>query len=1281
MAGAVQASEIINSEASDGYVSSTVDGAQGGGLTVNTTLNRARAGNWTGGTGQTHAGIFIFQLPDLGAVANPFDTVTFSFTTSAIDKNPAVTYSADLYGIDARSTSDMITSDFYVGDDEDPDATKLQDSIMTPTSTSGSFTSVDISDYLNAQYAAGMNAGDYVFLRVNRDGSTNITDEGNGYIVWASEAADAGDRPSMSYTTIQGTALIVWGTATTVFGGTDVSTRGDLEYAYNAGTTAKTLNGVTFLDGTGPTALGTNITLSGGALATHASVFWRDAAPLTDLSAEYENMMGSGVYLAATTPVTITLTNLTAGREYEVQYWANDSRATDRTLTLASGGNTVVLDLNSTDALGGVGQVVTGTFTADAVTQSFTAEGSISFLVSAIQVRDITVVTLRIDWIGGAGSADWNDTNSWSSIDLPGSVASGNVTFSGAEDGTTLAAPFTFTNASDIQVRAGAAVALNADLSGVDELTLGGEAGSDGGTISQSGGTVSAGSILIGSLAAATSESVYTLSGGSLDASGDLHVNNGTFALEGSAAAVSVDSLTITDLGELSFTLGEAGVSPLAVSHAFSVGDSTARLTVDVSAYTGTATMVELVQFSSLSGTFEPSSIVINGLTAEQGSARIVFDGDSLNLELGPLAYESELAAILALGNLTNAPALYDINNAPTTWAAVSAAAIASGEAQTIYYDGLGYEGHPTRIFAWVGLPADLSSPVPAMVLAHGGGGTAFKEWVDLWTARGYAAIAMDLEGRVSNEIGKKQFDVNLYPGPTRDGIYQSSVIYPSRALPNHWMYHGVADCVLANSLMRSAPEVNADQVGMMGISWGGVITSTTIGIDTRFMFAIPTYGCGHLYDDYNQYADNLADCEFYKQVWDPMMRIHRATMPTMWFSWPQDQHFALDCQAATYLSAPGERMVSLIPYLGHGHKVAYNPGDSYAFADGIISNGTPWCSQQSQALSSNGTATVTFNSAKTLDQAVLISTTGTGWTGDLTWDEAAATLVDNGGGSWTVTASLPEGATAWFVNVLNGDLVASSDYQEIIDLILDPSDQLSISHTLGENQTTGTVQMAFTAPTNVEISDIRLGDQSHPGAFTNLTAAPMVRTNAFPATTPVVIEFDDTIAGLSDGETATAILTIVWDELDGTTDQIQLAIRATADTYAGWIFSYSLIGDDALPGADTLDQDGYDNLAEFALGMNPTNADAGSAESVGTLAESGTNYFQYIHNRRSDHAAQGLTYLLIDRTSLTGVSSPGTNTQDQVSVGGEVDGYEPITNRYITDDPAKFIELKIWQE
>ncbi|MCX6946111.1 MAG: hypothetical protein NT173_15330, partial [Opitutales bacterium] len=64
---------------------------------------------------------------------------------------------------------------------------------------------------------------------------------------------------------------------------------------------------------------------------------------------------------------------------------------------------------------------------------------------------------------------------------------------------------------------------------------------------------------------------------------------------------------------------------------------------------------------------------------------------------------------------------------------------------RAVLFDGPAYQGKPTRVFAWIGFPKlEPGRKAPGMVLVHGGGGTAFADWVRLWTSRGYAAIAMD---------------------------------------------------------------------------------------------------------------------------------------------------------------------------------------------------------------------------------------------------------------------------------------------------------------------------------------------------------------------------------------------------------------------------------------------------------------------------------------------------------------------------------------------------------
>jgi cephalosporin-C deacetylase-like acetyl esterase len=355
----------------------------------------------------------------------------------------------------------------------------------------------------------------------------------------------------------------------------------------------------------------------------------------------------------------------------------------------------------------------------------------------------------------------------------------------------------------------------------------------------------------------------------------------------------------------------------------------------------------------------------------------------------------------------------------------------AAGPVHAIFYEALPWNGKPTRAFAWIGLPAKHEGKAPGIVLVHGGGGTAFKEWVQKWNAQGFAAISIAVEGQTDVDEkkepkGRPVWARHPFSGPVRDGTFADTKL----PVKEQWMYHALADTMLANSLLRSLPEVDASKVGVMGISWGGVITSTVIGLDGRFAFGIPTYGCGHLFDAENGWGAALHDNEGYKQLWDGMNYADRAKMPVLWLSWPQDAHFPLGCQAENYRQAPGPRMVSLVSKMGHSHPAGWNPPDSYAFAKSVVETGRPWGVSTSASIK-DGRATATFSSAKRLTRAVLVSTTDKGFTGTRKWVETPASLDVFSETFATASAPLPAGTTAWYVNVYADTLTLSSDYQE----------------------------------------------------------------------------------------------------------------------------------------------------------------------------------------------------------------------------------------------------------
>ena len=72
---------------------------------------------------------------------------------------------------------------------------------------------------------------------------------------------------------------------------------------------------------------------------------------------------------------------------------------------------------------------------------------------------------------------------------------------------------------------------------------------------------------------------------------------------------------------------------------------------------------------------------------------------------------------------------------------------------RSLTYAGERYQGQDTEVFAFYASPLTLGVDVkpgtkfPGVVCIHDGDGTTFADWVHLWAKRGYAVIAMDLNG------------------------------------------------------------------------------------------------------------------------------------------------------------------------------------------------------------------------------------------------------------------------------------------------------------------------------------------------------------------------------------------------------------------------------------------------------------------------------------------------------------------------------------------------------
>jgi hypothetical protein len=186
-------------------------------------------------------------------------------------------------------------------------------------------------------------------------------------------------------------AMIVWGSPTTISGSSDVSVVGTLHASANFGGSDETVNGVLFkafsVSGTSTTV--GDITLAGPEL--HQSTYIPPAtttSPYVDLPLEYRNILSPFAFTDGQSQQA-TVSGLTIGDTYAIQFWVQDPRGVGgglRTVTVGS----QTLDVNTTDADGGLGQWVLGEFIADATTQSFNlAPGGLqqATYANAMQVR------------------------------------------------------------------------------------------------------------------------------------------------------------------------------------------------------------------------------------------------------------------------------------------------------------------------------------------------------------------------------------------------------------------------------------------------------------------------------------------------------------------------------------------------------------------------------------------------------------------------------------------------------------------------------------------------------------------------------------------------------------------------------------------------------------------------------------------------------------------------------------------------------------------------------
>jgi dienelactone hydrolase len=257
------------------------------------------------------------------------------------------------------------------------------------------------------------------------------------------------------------------------------------------------------------------------------------------------------------------------------------------------------------------------------------------------------------------------------------------------------------------------------------------------------------------------------------------------------------------------------------------------------------------------------------------------------------------------------------------------------GKLRRLLYASEPYKGKPTRVFAYYAEPEKVNGRVPAMVLVHGGGGTAYPEWAQLWAKRGYVALAMDLAGHGE---GRKRLPDG---GPNQDEPSR----FGKQDIKDVWTYHAIAAVVRGHSLLRSLPTVDPKHVGVTGISWGGYLTSIVAGLDDRFRVAVPVYGCGFIHENSawnNVFAKMPND---WRKTWvenfEPSKYLGQAKMPMLFVNGTNDFAYPLDSYQKSYRLVK-DRNLCVTVAMPHSHTAGWAPKEIGLFVDQHLRGGEP---------------------------------------------------------------------------------------------------------------------------------------------------------------------------------------------------------------------------------------------------------------------------------------------------------------------------------------------------
>ena len=239
------------------------------------------------------------------------------------------------------------------------------------------------------------------------------------------------------------------------------------------------------------------------------------------------------------------------------------------------------------------------------------------------------------------------------------------------------------------------------------------------------------------------------------------------------------------------------------------------------------------------------------------------------------------------------------------------------------------------RFFAYLGIPDTEDEKVPGMIYIHGATNHASASAVVEAMNRGFACLAFDTEG-TTNTTGPNNFSdagsafAKDLAGHISNDCFESW----EKPLEEQWLYWVVGDTILANTVMRSLEQL--DQVGLYGVSWGGIISSSVIGFDYRYDFCVPIYCSLGLEFNVGYDVQKLKERPIARYLWHNRERLAKSPVPTMILCGDDDLYCSVNCNVLTYESLQKGKLI-IKPHFDHSHQHGVSAPETYRYVDWLL--------------------------------------------------------------------------------------------------------------------------------------------------------------------------------------------------------------------------------------------------------------------------------------------------------------------------------------------------------